>query len=119
MNKAQLTIKGKKEDAYVSMYVLSETCEKYDVPNIGILGNNIINFGFKWLPVVMFEGVKYSYEREGKPFDLKLFNFIDYLDDNGMESEEVINFVEVFSKSIQKHVKVDEGNEKEGDAKKK
>jgi hypothetical protein len=36
-----------------------------------------------------------------------------------MESEEVINFVEVFSKSIQKHVKVDEGNEKKGDAKKK
>lgn len=104
MNKAELTIDSKKYDAYVGMYVLAEVCEQYDLEDVGVLGNNIINFGFKWLPVVMYAGVKYSFEREGKTFDLKLYDFIDYLEDNGLDSKEVVNYLNVFGKSINKHV---------------
>lgn len=111
MNKAKLTINGKEETAFVGMYVLAEVCEKYGLDDVGVLGNNIMQFGFKWIPVVMWEGVKYSYTRQGEECDLRLHHFIDLLEDKGMEDKEIANYLKVFGESITKHMPKGESDE--------
>lgn len=116
MNKAQLTIKGKKYDAYVGMYVLAKVTEDNDMNGVGELLQRVIKNEYKWLPLLIFEGINYSYFRKGETCDLKLFDLYDYIEENGTHSEEVQAYAKVLFDSISRHVPK---SEDEDNAKKK
>lgn len=119
MNKAQLTIKGEKYDAYVGMYVLAKVVEDNDANGIGELLQKVVSNEYLWLPLLMFEGVVYSYFREGKTCDLKLSDFYDYIEENTTYSKEVQNYAKILFDSVGKHVPKSEDAESNDDAKKK
>ena len=105
-NKITLDFDGKKLGFHFGLGFLGELLDSLGC-SIEDLDSNIKNNPFKVIPKLMYTSYSYNLERQGEEVDLKLYDFIDLLDNvGGVSSESVSKFLTAFTDSMTKNVPV-------------
>lgn len=67
---------------------------------------------FKYVPLVMYQSIKYSTEMEGEKLGFEHKDLINWIDENGgLTNQEMIDFSQAFIKSLTKNVPKEEVSE--------
>ena len=105
-NKLKLNFEGKELGFHFGLGFLGELLDNLGF-SIDELQTNIEKNPFKVIPKLMHTSYVYNLEREGKDVELKLYDFIDLLDNvGGVTSEGVSLFLSAFTDSMTKDVPV-------------
>ena len=105
-NKLKLNFEGKELGFHFGLGFLGELLDNLGF-SIDELQTNIEKNPFKVIPKLMHTSYVYNLEREGKDVELKLYDFIDLLDNvGGVTSEGVSLFLTAFTDSMTKDVPV-------------
>ena len=100
MNKIELKIGSKTYIFFFGLGFLGELIEEMNV-TLESLMEKINRNPFKYLPLMMFRSIEYGYTRKGQVIDFNQYDFADILQNNGgINSDEVVSFLEAFTKSI-------------------
>jgi hypothetical protein len=103
-NKLKLNFEGKELGFHFGLGFLGELLDNLGF-SIDELQTNIEKNPFKVIPKLMHTSYAYNLEREGKDVELKLYDFIDLLDNvGGVTSEGVSLFLSAFTNSMTKDV---------------
>lgn len=102
-NKIELTIDSKVINFHLGLGFVGELL---DEQNIGIeeLMDKLNKNAFKMLPIIMESSYRYNCFRENKETSLDLIDFIDALDNEGVNSGVFSEFLNAFTKSLTKDV---------------
>ena len=98
-----LIIKDQEIDFWFTNGFLGEALEHFDF-DIDTLVRSIVKNPFRYLPIMMHLSAKYGFDRVGKPSEYDLEFFIDYLDDEGVNTPIVEEFTQGLTDSIMKNV---------------
>lgn len=115
MNKVTLVIDKKKIEFHLGVGFLGELLEEQgcDITEMfKRIGNNI----YKNLPILMESSARYALYRKGKEAKYKLEDFLDMIDNEGLNSPVLIDFMRHFNNSVNKDVPVDNDNDSNDDA---
>ena len=105
-NKIKLNFEGKELGFHFGLGFLGELLDNLGF-SIDELQTNIEKNPFKVIPKLMHTSYVYNLEREDKDVELKLYDFIDLLDNvGGVTSESVSLFLTAFTDSMTKDVPV-------------
>tara|TARA_R110000787_G_scaffold113054_1_gene222091 strand:+ start:71 stop:445 length:375 start_codon:yes stop_codon:yes gene_type:complete len=105
-NKIKLNFDGKELGFHFGLGFLGELLDDLGF-SIDELQINIEKNPFKVIPKLMYTSYAYNLKRQGKDVELKLYDFIDLLDDvGGVTSEGVSLFLSAFTNSMTKDVPV-------------
>ena len=105
-NKLKLNFEGKELGFHFGLGFLGELLDNLGF-SIDELQTNIEKNPFKVIPKLMHTSYVYNLEREDKDVELKLYDFIDLLDNvGGVTSEGVSLFLSAFTDSMTKDVPV-------------
>jgi len=105
-NKVTLNFNGKELGFHFGLGFLGELLDNLDC-SIDDLQLNIKNNPFKVIPKLMYTSYVYNLNRQDKEVSLKLYDFIDLLDEvGGVTSESVGLFLNSFTNSMTKDVPV-------------
>ena len=103
MNYIELEIQEKKRGFKLGLGFLGELLEVMDI-DVSELQTKLGKNPFKIIPLMMFNAYKYDCERKGNTMELSQNDFIDYVEDKGFESSEIMGFINTFTKSMVKDV---------------
>lgn len=115
MKYKKLNVQGKEIEFWFTNGFLGEALEYFDFDIDGLI-KSVVRNPFKYLPIMMHLSSKYGFERKGEVSDYDLSFFVDYLDDEGVNTDVSESFIKGLTDSIMKNVPKSESN---GKAKKK
>ena len=108
MNRIKLKLKGREFDFTFGLGFLGELLDALDVSIDEVVGKLNRN-PFKMIPFLMYSSAKYSYELRGEEADFTLFDFINWIEEEGgFTSKSVESFLVAFTNSMTKGVPVEE-----------
>jgi hypothetical protein len=103
----ELSFNGKELGFHFGLGFLGELLDNLGF-SIDELQSNIEKNPFKVIPKIMHTSYAYNLTRKGEKVDLKLYDFIDLLDEiGGVSSESVSSFLTAFTDSMTKDVPVE------------
>lgn len=110
MKQIKLTIGGEERTFYFGLGFLGNLLDKEGISVVDI-DTKINENPFKWIPTLMFRSCEFGYLRKGEfaPFDL--FDFSEWIDELGIDSDVVKSFFEGFKQSLVKDVPQQEAKE--------
>ena len=107
MNKVTLVIDKKKIEFHLGVGFLGELLDeqKCDITEMfNRIGTNI----YKHLPILMESSARYALYRKGKQPKYKLVDFLDMIDNEGLNSPVLIEFMRHFNNSVNKDVPIED-----------
>ena len=115
--KIKINIKSREFECSLGLGFLGELIDVLDISYDELFIKYEKN-PFKYIPVMMYECIKYTLDRDGNEIDFTLADLCDWIDeDGGLKNEALITFSNKFIESISKDVPKEE-IKKEGTKKK-
>ena len=104
MNKVKITISKTEFEFYFGLGFWSGLKENQGI-DVDEIAPMLKDNKLKLIPILMLESARYSAERREVGFKMKLYDFIDAIDDDGgISSEGLVKFLFAFTDSMTKDV---------------
>ena len=103
MKQITITIGGEDRVFYFGLGFLGNLLETENIA-MNDIDAKLAENPFKWIPLIMYYSCAYGFKRKNEftPFDA--FDVADWIDEVGMDSEEVTSFFKAFTQSLTKDV---------------
>lgn len=113
MNYIKLQLGGKERGAKLGLGFLRKVIEHEKI-DMQTIFTNFEKDTLMFLPKLIFYSLAYNCERSNEKVDFKLGDVYDWIDDVGINSDEVVKYVSAFAESVKVHFPNNEetGNEK-------
>lgn len=99
----QLNLGGQKRGFKVGLYVIGELTKSLNIP-IGDIEKAFTERPLESIANLLYHSAAYNCIRKGEDVDFTLLDVYEWIDEAGLESQEIQDFIKAVTDSFNKHV---------------